>query len=91
MSGAYLGDGRRKSSMTHARRGQKCDLCGFVAFGNGGAMVSHGRAHVRRDEAVELFKEYPAWPRLLSPRLFLAPDDERIPHYLALGFIEITR
>lgn len=77
-----MADGRRRSSMTHARRGHKCSLCERVAFGNGG-QVSHGRGHVRRGEAVELVKWYD-WQT--SSRMFLAPDDERIPGMLANGF-----
>ena len=82
---AYTGDGRRRSSMTHARRGHECSLCGKVVFGNGGK-VAHGRGHVKRGEAVELVKYYAT---LASPsRFFLAPDDERIERFKADGFEE---
>ena len=89
MGNAYLSDGRRRSSMTHATRGHKCGLCERVSFGNGG-QVAHGRSHVRRGEAIELFKEYPAYGMpALSSRLFLAPDDERVAKYLADGYRKI--
>ena len=87
MSKAHLSDGRRRSSMTHARRGHQCGLCERVSFGNGG-QVAHGRSHVRRGEAVELLKEYPTYPPI-SSRLFLAPDDERVAKYLTDGFRKI--
>lgn len=84
MSSRYTGDGRRKSSMTHAKRGHTCDFCGRVVFGNGGE-VSHARAHVKRGEAVELTK-----PRVYDygiSRIFLAADDtERIQRFLADGY-----
>lgn len=75
--------------MTHARRGHTCSLCGRVVFGNGGE-VSHGRGHVNRGEAVELLREYPSTPPM-SSRLFLAPDDERIPGMLGKGFRRVER
>ena len=85
MGTAYTADGRRRSSMTHARRGHECNLCGRVVFGNGG-QVAHGRGHVRRGEAVELLKEYSAYPPI-SSRLFLADDDtERIRSFIAKGY-----
>ena len=72
MSSRYTADGKRKSSMTHARRGHTCDLCGAVSYGNGGR-VSHARSHVRRGEAVELIRWYPDNP---SPgRVFVAITD----------------
>lgn len=84
MSGAYTGDGRRRSSMTHARRGHKCSFCDAVSFGNGGS-VAHSRSHVRRGEAVELVRYYAG---IVSPsRLFVAADDaERIAKFLDDGF-----
>ena len=84
MSSAYTADGRRRSSMTHARRGHPCDLCDKTVFGNGGK-VSHGRSHVRRGEAIELLKEYPTWPPM-STREFFAPDDPKVAQWLADGF-----
>lgn len=86
MSSRYTADGRRKSSMTHAKRGHKCDLCTETVFGNGGR-VSHGRAHVRRGEAVELVKEY---EYSQSPtRFFVVKDDPRIARWLVEGFVEV--
>lgn len=84
MSSAYTADGRRRSSMTHARRGHTCDLCGKTVFGNGGK-VAHGRSHVRRGEAVELLKEYATYPPM-STREFFAPDDPTVAKWLADGF-----
>lgn len=84
MSRAYTADGRRRSSMTHARRGHDCALCGRTVFGNGGK-VAHGRGHVRRGEAVELVKHYPTYPPM-SSRLFLPAGDVRIETFLADGF-----
>jgi hypothetical protein len=73
--------------MTHASRGHTCELCGRVAFGNGG-QVSHGRGHVRRGEAVELVKVH-GFPMTPS-RLFLRPDDARVTEFRARGF-EVVR
>ena len=84
----YTADGRRRSSMTHASHGHTCDLCGRRGYGNG-AQASHGRAHVRRGEAVELFKEYPTYPPM-SDRRFLAPDDPQVADYLARGFVQVN-
>ena len=70
--------------MTHAKRGHACDLCGKTVFGNGGK-VAHGRSHVRRGEAVELFKEYASYPPT-STREFFAPDDPTIARWLEKGF-----
>lgn len=84
MGNAYTADGRRRSSMTHARRGHECALCGKVVFGNGGK-VAHGRSHVKRGEAVELLKEYCGYPPL-STREFFAPDDPVVKIWLADGF-----
>jgi hypothetical protein len=42
MSSRYTADGKRKSSMTHARRSWTCD-CGRKVWGNGGKS-SHQRA-----------------------------------------------
>lgn len=81
---AYTSDGRRRSAMTHASRAHTCELCGRVVFGNGG-QVSHGRGHVRRGEAVELVKHYASYPPM-SMRVFLAPDDKRVPDFLGRGF-----
>ena len=87
MSGAYTSDGRRRSSMTHTRRGHRCELCERTVFGNGG-QVAHGRGHVRRGEAVELVKHYGTYPPI-STRFFLTPDDERVARYLAEGFEQV--
>lgn len=73
MSARYTADGRRLSSMTHARRGHKCEFCDRTVFGNGGK-VSHGRAHVGRGEAVELVKSYATYPPIDS-RIFVAASD----------------
>lgn len=81
MSRGYTSDGRRLSSMTHATRGHTCPICGRIAYGNGGE-VSHGRAHVRRGEAVELFKE----TEYTSNRVFLATGDEGISWFAERGY-----
>ncbi len=85
MSGAYTSDGRRRSSMTHAGRGHECSLCGKVVFGNGG-VVSHGRGHVKRGEAVELLKERWIDGRPMHTREFFAPDDPTVAKWLGQGF-----
>lgn len=89
MSRAYTSDGRRISSMTHARRGHPCELpgCDATPYGNGGR-VAHGRGHVRRGEAVELVK-YHGYPSG-SSRLFLAPEDPKVAEFLARGFEQVT-
>lgn len=46
MSGRYTGNGRRRSSMAHARQPHYFD-CGKVCFGNG--YVQHRRAHGCRE------------------------------------------
>lgn len=94
MSGRYTADGRRRSSMTHATRSQECDLpnCAFKAYGNGG-VVSHGRGHVRRGEAVELVKGHTADGYAYdSPvRVFLPVNDtDQIAELLARGFEQVT-
>lgn len=83
MSNAYTSSGKRRSSMTHATRGHKCDLCGRTVFGNGGK-VAHGRGHVRRGEAVELVKHYVDQ----SPsRVFFPPVEvERIERWITEGY-----
>jgi hypothetical protein len=74
----------------HASRGYKCELCGQTVFGNGGK-VSHGRAHVRRSEAVELVKDYASYP-LMTSRVFIAAEDKtRIEDLLNSGFREETQ
>jgi hypothetical protein len=88
MTRGYTSDGRRISSMTHARRGKDCEFCGKRVYGNGG-QVSHARGHVRRGEAVELLKEYDTWPPT-SSRLFLTPDDARVQAYIARDFHKVT-
>lgn len=88
MSGAYTSDGRRLSSMTHARRGHECDFCGRVSFGNGG-QVSHARAHVRRGQAVELVKHYDTYPPM-SNRRFLPVGDPKIAALLNDGYEEVS-
>jgi hypothetical protein len=88
MSRTHTADGRRISSMTHARRQHTCPLCGQTGNGNG-FEASHGRAHVRRGEAVELEKYY-EWDGSTG-RAFLAPDDTgTIDKYLALGYSLVT-
>lgn len=86
MSKAYTADGKRRSSMTHARRGHECSICGRTVFGNGGR-VAHGRGHVRRGEAVELVKDYADQSPL---RLFLPPGDKRVAGMIAQGFTEVV-
>lgn len=72
--------------MTHARRGHECQLCGAIVFGNGGA-VSHGRAHVRRGEAVEMYRWYDLG---LATREFVRADNaERLAQLVASGFTEV--
>lgn len=87
MSNAYTSDGRRISSMTHAKRGHQCEFCDMVAFGNGGS-VAHSRSHVRRGEVVELVKHYPDQ----SPgRIFLRVcDKERIQRFLDYGYEKVA-
>jgi hypothetical protein len=87
MSKAYTGNGKRRSSMTHAKRGHRCEFCGKVSFGNGGK-VSHARHHVRHNEAIELVKYHATYPPMTS-RLFLAPDDPNIARLLKEGFVSI--
>ena len=85
MSSRYTADGRRKSSMTHASRGHRCEFCDRVSYGNGG-QVSHGRWHVNRGHAVELVKLFATYPPT-SNRLFIGADDtERIAEYEAKGY-----
>lgn len=43
MSKSYTADGKRRSSMTHARRAYTCAGCGRVVYGNGGRS-SHQRS-----------------------------------------------
>lgn len=84
MSKAYTSNGKRLSSMTHARRGHECQFCGQVSFGNGGK-VAHARSHVRRGEAVELVKNYATYPPM-STRQFFTPDDPGVQRALDSGF-----
>ena len=89
MSSRYTADGKRRSSQTHAGRGHTCELCGAVSFGNGGK-VSHGRVHVRRGEAVELYIDH-GWPPI-SHRVFLAPDaTETIARFIRDGYSKVER
>jgi hypothetical protein len=89
MSSRYTADGRRISSMTHARRSHTCELCGHVGFGNG-AETAHGRAHVRRGEAVEMVREY-AMVGIAPSRVFVAPTDTaRVEDLRGRGFAEAT-
>ncbi len=79
---------RGDSAARHAGRGHECNLCGRVAFGNGGS-VAHGRAHVRRGEAMELLQEYATYPPT-STRLFVDKGDEaRIARLKSEGFHEV--
>lgn len=87
MSKAYTADGKRQSSMTHATRGHECQFCGRVSFGNGGK-VAHARSHVRRNEAVELVKQYATYPPMAT-RLFVAPDDPAVQRALDDGFVSV--
>ena len=85
MSRTHTADGRRLSSMTHAKRQHTCDLCGQTGYGNGFA-AQHGRAHVRRGEAVEFVRQEEYHPYPVS-RAFVAVDDaERIAWFLGRGF-----
>lgn len=88
MSRGYTSSGKRLSAMTHASRSHTCELCGHVGFGNG-AESAHGRAHVRRGEAVELVREY-EFVGMSPSRIFLAPDDPRVEEFVARGF-EVAR
>lgn len=87
MSG-YTSNGKRLSAMTHASRAHKCGICGKTVFGNGG-QASHGRAHARRGEAVELVKHYASYPPM-SDRVFLAPEDERVAYFRGRGYEQET-
>jgi hypothetical protein len=87
MSKGYTADGRRISSMTHATRGHDCGMCPARPFGNGG-VVSHGRAHVRRGEAIELVKHY-EHPGMTPGRVFLAPTDPQVAFFLDRGFEKV--
>lgn len=85
----YTSDGRRISSMTHARRGHECEFCSKLVYGNGGK-VSHARSHVRRGEVVELVKHFPTYPPM-SNRVFVdAKDSERIARYERDGYRAVT-
>jgi hypothetical protein len=85
VSTRYTSDGRRLSSMTHAKRGHPCEFCADVPHGNGG-QVSHGRRHVRAGQAIELVKDFPTYPPT-SSRLFVdATDTERIERYRGNGY-----
>lgn len=62
MTSAYTADGKRRSSMTHARRVHTCTLCGQLSRGNGGR-ASHRHKHVREagldlDDFPSLSKAY---------------------------------
>lgn len=48
MSGRYTADGRRRSSMAHAKHGFFCS-CGRIVHGNG-AKASHRAMHERADD-----------------------------------------
>jgi hypothetical protein len=87
VSRTHTADGRRRSAMTHASRSHTCGLCGRVGWGNG-AEAAHGRAHVRRGEAVELVKVH-GFPMAPS-RLFVAPEDPRVEELLARGFERVA-
>lgn len=85
MSGAYTADGRRKSSMAHAKHGHKCEFCDRTVFGNGGK-ISHARSHVARGEAVEMVKAYPTYPPIVSRIFVAAGDSETIGRLADSGF-----
>ena len=82
-----MADGRRRSSMTHAGRGHQCGICPAYVYGNGG-VVSHGRAHVRRGEAVELAKHY--GPGVGDSRFFLPTGDPRIAGLVDKGYEQVA-
>lgn len=82
--GGYTSNGKRISAMTHAKKAHVCDICGKTVFGNGGE-ASHGRAHARRGEAVELVKHYASYPPM-SNRVYIKPDDERMDWFLGRGY-----
>ncbi len=59
MSSRYTADGKRKSSMTHARRVYVCLACGKKLRGNG-ARSSHTAMHERKGEeayAADIFSD----------------------------------
>jgi hypothetical protein len=71
--------------MTHASRQHTCELCGQVGNGNG-FRAAHGRAHVRRGEAVELVRHY-GMVGVSPSRLFIdATDRVKIADLEARGF-----
>lgn len=81
-----ISEARRGAARAHARRGHECSLCGRIVFGNGG-QVSHGRAHVRRGEAVELEKYYGLGSVGQYVRAFLpVADTDRIAGFLERGY-----
>lgn len=88
MSGprTHTSDGRRLSSMTHAKRAHTCSLCGQVGYGNG-FEAQHGRAHVRRGEAVEVARWFDnGTTGGTMGRAFLAPDDPKLAWYEERGY-----
>lgn len=72
--------------MVHATRGHQCEFCPKVSFGNGGK-VAHGRAHVRRGEAVELVKYFDAET---TGRVFFAPDDPHVEAFKDKGYERVA-
>jgi hypothetical protein len=90
MSRAYTEGGKRRSSQTHSRQAHTCDVCGAIVYGNGG-VVSHGRAHVRRGEAVEVYRMSP-YLDMGGLRFFLpAGDAARTGEFLSRGFLVVSR
>lgn len=88
MSSRYTADGKRLSSMTHARRCHPCEFCDRAPFGNGG-MVAHARSHVRSGQAVELVIEYPYTG---TSRIFLpSADTDRIRRFIDDGYVIVER
>lgn len=83
--GAYTANGKRKSSMTHARRTHTC-VCGRECRGNGG-WSSHKKACAQYQEAravllsqrvkdVDLAPNRPAWAKAVKVGEFLMVRQE---------------
>lgn len=78
---------RSRSARVASTRAHTCHICGKVGYGNG-FQSSHGRAHVRRGEAVEYAKYYEG--QISPSRIFIATGDtERRNRFKADGFWEV--
>lgn len=73
---------RPRPAPVRNRRGWPCGICPAIIYGNAG-QVAHGRAHVRRGDAVELASQH------AGGRVFLPAGDARIASFLARGFVEV--